>query len=442
MVLLALLGNRLGLTASGVSEAKIFILLFGGVVLLIGFLVRTDDMGSIRFFGKRLTGLYRAAALIVLNTLVFLVLLELGAVAAWKMRWWLSDTTQAPSAPGGLPFYDLPYYESQNWSAEYWKEWENSLKKRYVPYVLWRRQPFNGTHINVDKDGLRHTPGADSGPGSYKVFVFGGSTVWGTGSPDSSTIPAYLQSYLQSSKEGGVCVVNLGESGFVSTQNLVELMIQLQRGNVPDLVIFYLGANDVYPVYQGARAGLHENIDQIARKLERSPFSQWINGFALTSLVQGGVRRISSGQNSVDGNRAITLDALADSVVDTFSANCRMTQALAHSYGFGCFFFWQPVLLVGEKPLTEEEREMLSRVDPYLVNLYRKVYSRVEQRASEDEKLHYMANVFHKQTEQIWIDPWHVTPVGNRLIANEMVDIICEHMGPGQPGGAHSGVPR
>ena len=92
MVLLALLGNRLGLTASSVSEAKIFILLFGGVVLLIGFLVRTDDMGSIRFFGKRLTGLYRAAALIVLNTLVFLVLLELGAVAAWKIRWWLSDT--------------------------------------------------------------------------------------------------------------------------------------------------------------------------------------------------------------------------------------------------------------------------------------------------------------------------------------------------------------
>lgn len=39
--------------------------------------------------------------------------------------------------------------------------------------------------------------------------------MWGTGSPDWGTIPAFLQSGLQALKGGPVCVVNFGESGWV-----------------------------------------------------------------------------------------------------------------------------------------------------------------------------------------------------------------------------------
>jgi hypothetical protein len=59
-------------------------------------------------------------------------------------------------------------------------------------------------------------------------------------------------------------------------------MLELQSGNVPDLVIFYEGANDVYAAYQSGRA-THQNNNQIADKLNKGnsspplpPLVAWI----------------------------------------------------------------------------------------------------------------------------------------------------------------------
>jgi hypothetical protein len=38
--------------------------------------------------------------------------------------------------------------------------------------------------------------------------------------------------------------MNFGESGFVSTQSVIQLMQELQSGNIPHLVIYYDGVND------------------------------------------------------------------------------------------------------------------------------------------------------------------------------------------------------
>src|SRR4030095_8272929 len=62
------------------------------------------------------------------------------------------------------------------------------------------------------------------------------------------------------------CVVNFGESAYVSTQSVIALMLQLQTGNVPDLAIFYEGTNDIYAAYQSGRAGVHQNVDQVAAR--------------------------------------------------------------------------------------------------------------------------------------------------------------------------------
>ena len=119
----------------------------------------------------------------------------------------------------------------------YWREFGVSRRQAYRPYVLWRRHAFSGKTINVDADGVRLTPGAVCGPSSFKVFVLGGSTVWGTGAADWNTLPAHLQTELQRVSARPVCVVNFGESAWVSTQSVLQLLLQLQAGNVPDLVI-------------------------------------------------------------------------------------------------------------------------------------------------------------------------------------------------------------
>ena len=92
--------------------------------------------------------------------------------------------------------------------------------------------------------------GAVCGPTSFKLSVLGGSTVWGTGSADWNTLPAHLQTELQRVSARPVCVVNFGESAYVLTQSVLQLLLQLQAGNVPDLVIWYEGYNDAYSAYQ------------------------------------------------------------------------------------------------------------------------------------------------------------------------------------------------
>ena len=83
------------------------------------------------------------------------------------------------------------------------------------------------------------TPGADCSAKSFKVFTFGASEMWGTGSPNWGTIPAHLQKGLEKLRQGPVCVTNFAESAYVSMQGVMMLLMQLRSGNVPDVVLFY-----------------------------------------------------------------------------------------------------------------------------------------------------------------------------------------------------------
>lgn len=72
---------------------------------------------------------------------------------------------------------------------------------------------------------------------------------------DDYTIASWLQKLLDSSS---YCteVSNFGQIGYVSTQKMLALFVQLKRGNRPDIVIFYDGWNDVASTKQNGTAGL------------------------------------------------------------------------------------------------------------------------------------------------------------------------------------------
>src|SRR5262245_38830380 len=140
---------------------------------------------------------------------------------------------------------------------------------RRMSYGEERRLPGHDQHRPRG-----HSADAWCAAGSYKVFVFGGSTIWGTGSPwrtgspDWGTIPAYLQAGLAKRETRPVCVVNFGESAYVSSQSVIMLLTRLHAGDVPDLTLFYDGPNDVYAAFQSGRPTVHENVGSIARIFE------------------------------------------------------------------------------------------------------------------------------------------------------------------------------
>jgi lysophospholipase L1-like esterase len=97
---------------------------------------------------------------------------------------------------------------------------------------------------------------------------------------------------------------------------------------------------------------------------------------------------------------------------------------LGQRYGFKSFFFWPPYIAVGKKALTPDEVELKRAVDPALTKLYLLADRKIELLASQQKNLLYLGGIFDGYEPLLWLDDVHVTPVGNKLIAQRMLQVI------------------
>jgi lysophospholipase L1-like esterase len=399
-----------------VGIGQILLLLFGFLIMLSGFL------------GKSFLNFYRGMAIILLNTILFLGILELSAIAVARLNIIPTYSDIALSK-----YLELPYYRDRDWSEAYWLEARQVENYQYQPFVLWRHRPFEGTHVNVNQDGIRVTPGAECIPGAFTVYVFGGSSMWGWGSPDWGTIPAYLQAGLEEIIKRPVCVVNMGEVAYVSTQSLLSLILQLQKGNIPDVVLFLGGFNDVHVAFESGEPDTHHMLFDIPIAFEepenhllywlRATKSFWL-AKALTQSAGVYDVLLKQYQDSFAIHHQDT-DELAYAVLDNFLDNYNIIQRLADEFGFQSFFFWEPHLAVDQKELTSHELDIRSEFDAPLAYLVGQAYGYLTEMTLEYENLFYIADVYYDRDDQIWIDSsGHVTPEGNKLIAEEILNIV------------------
>jgi lysophospholipase L1-like esterase len=368
----------------------------------------------------------------MLNTIVLFVGVDLAAWVASKAHHALSP---GPAPAVADPRASSPFYRSQPWAAQYWREFLLSRPVRYHAFVLDRRAPFKGETINIDQEGIRVTPGADCGPHAFKVFAFGGSTMWGTGAPDWGTIPSYLLMGMHQRKQGPICVVNFGESAYVSTQSVIELLLQLQAGNIPDVTLFLDGVNDIYAAYQSGRAGLHQNFAQVAAQFEgrggsKHHLLQELLAFshlhALAVSLGTALRQEGSSAPTLLTYATMGGDAasLSKAIIQTYLGNYQIVEGLAQQYRFKAFFFWPPHILIGDKPLTPEEGELKRSIDPAQATLYLAVYRKIEPLVPDYKNLTYLGAIYDGCTSLLWLDDVHFTPVGNARIAQKMLEVL------------------
>jgi hypothetical protein len=427
------------------TSLQIALWVFGGTsVFLRGLVHRLSDKQTLRLFGHKLAHCYTAVAVLTLNALLFYAAFELVAGTGFKLKDSLTRSWRAtrdePLVGEGKPRENVSYYSSQPWAARYWYEHRLSGKQQYYSYVGWRRAPFKGQTIEIDERGVRVTPGADCTAHAFKVFTFGESTMWGTGSPGWGTIPAYLQKGLDTLKPKPVCVVNFAETGYVSTQDTIMLLLQLRSGNIPDAVIFYSIGGDISAAYQSGRAGLHANLDDIAARFDRRTvpptFVDLVRSTSSYALIDALMRKLTTVGPQPNEPPSIStrsslamkpeLAHLAEDIAQGYLGTYHIVNALARTYGFKYFFFLQPSIGLGDKPLTLEEQQMKHDVqtDPDLYALFTSVYRTVERESSTYPNLHSMVHVFDGHPSLLWIDAGHVTPIGNELVAKRILEII------------------
>jgi len=388
----------------------------------------------------QLTTLWReVVAILVLNTLIVFACFELVARGVTKIASVIAKSTEQLVGEGH-PREKVSYYASEDWAERYWYEHRLSSEQRYYPYVGWRRAPFKGKTIEIDENGVRLTPGADCSATSFKVFTFGASEMWGTGSPNWDTIPANLQKGLEKLRQGPVCVMNFAESAYASMQDIIMLLMQLRSGKVPDLVLFYNIGSDVYAAYQSGRAGVPQNLDQLAARFEgRQEPSSFVDqlrstySYALIDKLMGKLTIANPQQEEPTPRTLVTYESmgidvakLSDLIVQHYLGNHEIVSGLAQEYGFKYFFFLPPRIFRGNKPLTPEEQEMKHglETDAAFYKLYTAVYQTIDRESSKYQHLYSMVHIFDCYDSLIWIDATHVTPIGNQLIAEGILDAI------------------
>ncbi|MBN2586443.1 MAG: hypothetical protein JXA64_11885 [Candidatus Fermentibacteraceae bacterium] len=418
LIMIAVFADLLGLSAGGgISGNQIVLAAVGMMLMAAGIL------------GRRFPRIYRGAALLLLNVIVLLALVELASIALVKVMDRERFAVMARKREVG---------------GDAIREW-SVIVSEYVPWVLWRSTPsYPGDLVGVNGEGYRITPGASDSEDAFRVFTFGGSAMWGSCVEDSCTIPAHLQRELDGLLDRPVCISNMGQNAFTTTQEVIELILQLRRGNVPDYVVFYDGFNDVWAAYESGIAGVHHSFDPISSRIEgRDPFMQEsplvqllhrTNTWTLISILrERGILSTSEGETALRTYLTMGLDrdSLAAEVVDICFQNYSLVEHLSDAYGFDYLMAWQPVIWCGGKELTERELSIYNgEFDSYpaggdsaLTELLRASYR--DFRLSMPDTVHYadLTGVFDEVEGDVYIDHTgvHIGRDANGIVAFELL---------------------
>lgn len=268
---------------------------------------------------------------------------------------------------------------NEPWYAAYHDEFLEVRKLAWRPYVYFRRVPHQGTEISIDSLGHRVTP-QPSTPAipAARVRMYGGSTMWGEPLRAAHTIPAEVARRLQPLAGDGarIDVTNVGETGYVFTQELLQLLLDLRAGERPDVVVFLDGINDVAATVQRGVAGDPQNE---VRRFSEFALGRQLDGYAEQSrlrrdfnasatLVGAIIKRSAIVQWAQSRKRGpapsyIQPDSASRALARVYVQNARLVEALGAQYGFSAVYVWQPTTHTTEKQLDPYEKNLRTLIE-------------------------------------------------------------------------------
>ena len=316
-------------------------------------------------------------------------------------------------------------YAGFDWFPEFVREEDRSSALVWRPYVYFRRRPFDGQYITVDSLGHRLTvqpPRASGDAGT--VLFFGGSTMFGSPQRDAFTLPSRFGVRVGALPSGqrDLELINLGETGWVFTQSVLELEMQLRDGLRPRMVVFYDGLNDVVAGVQTGRGGIPQNEQNralefaLGRELLSWKHDAGAELRAAATLASLGARRLQIVQKlaaggAASGGQDASVDSIAARVATAYVETARLAEALAGHYGFTALYVWQPNFHTTRKVLTPFEKQMWAELEatPFQMQI-RGVHERMpgliapRMHALVGDRFVDVSKVFDADTATVYVD--------------------------------------
>lgn len=387
-----------------------------------------------------------ALALIFVVGLVVTILVAGEALlsAGSALRRWISPSTGVFPDPSKMAIY-----QGKEWAADYWPEDHASARVSWEPYVMWRRVPFTGKTINVGPDRNRVTwrpEAVPEGVEPYRVWMFGGSTMWSSGAPDWETVPSQFAKVL-AGRDIHVEAINYGETGFVTTQELILLLRELATGEKPDLVVFFDGYNDTFTAYQQRVPGITANEhnrrfefnvrmkpEVMAGEVADRYLPHWTHAY---KRIKQGWQNLTGGKPAATGaieeyyplnHHEYPMDAaeskaLADGTVNAYENNIYYAAEICRSRDIPVLAYWQPWIR-DKNIFTDDEKAVyaaVERVYPGVAEFSDLVAEALKNsRIAKEPYFRDISGAFRDRPEGYFYDQVHVTGEGNLILAELM----------------------
>jgi len=243
------------------------------------------------------------------TVLTFTVVALAGEVIT---RYWEAHRT---AVPGTMPFL---YYQHQR-----------------LRFALVRNLDYYGW-VHVNAEGFRGSDAAVRKPdGVLRIMAVGGSTTFDAYvTSDRRAWPARLEFWLDSLLAGrSVQVINAGVSGYRLLDNLIQLETELYQFR-PDIVILYVGHNDVFATLGNVAAGAKPARDTPNEMPIITPWGHWLGRHSLLYnklLFRWKAVRFSQQQPPVRSESLWT--RTIDSGAERFEHELQMFVAVARALG-------------------------------------------------------------------------------------------------------------
>jgi hypothetical protein len=359
--------------------------------------------------GRRLARGYQAAAIVLLNSLLLLVVLDVVLAAVFRLK---------DRAGPTIDMYDrlddatLARLFPDRGRAEIARTWVEGVQPlAYEPFTEFRERPRSGDRVTVDAAGFRAVRDQrpwPPDPRRFNVFVFGGSTTFGYGVTDADTVASQLQPLL--ARHGrDVAVYNFGRGYYYSTQERILYEQLLAAGFVPALAIFIDGLNDF--CYDHDDSAVSPRLAASLEATDRPSLLAWLGGTALgraAAFVQDAARERLAAPRPDAASRELGDDVMAH-IIDRYLANKRLVEIASDGYHVTPLFVWQPV------PMYKYERRFHLFADRGFFGVtrvrhgYEVMASRVQQHPLGDDFM-WLADVQENATEPLYVDIVHYAP--------------------------------
>ena len=285
--------------------------------------------------------------------------------------------------------------------------------------------------ISINSHGFRgHDFSEKKDLDTYRIFIVGGSTTFGGGTTsDDTTMPSFLQKKFDvthSDKKIEILNAGIGSAYSYSEKYLIEnYLIKFQ----PDLIIIYSGGNDANNRYGVEYTVPGISISQLTPYVEQTDFVgsvkkfikeiNYRSPFVLMKIYKGMEQNFTPSESTTNQVQELWTTRMGEI--------CKAN----NDVGIKTIILVQPMLGSGNKQLSTDEKILLENYGTYMEDtLY--ILNKIAGSLVELENICHgtydLRMIFDDVKEPLLFDHLHVNDLGNEIVAEEIYEILINHL--------------